>query len=78
MPGAGTRARARDVFFYDLRDPSIQLGGLVLTDGITNANFYSMVKIVVIISSTYFLQNDNSETLPRDTASTPWELFRRH
>lgn len=67
MPGAGLRALGRDVFFYDLRDPSTLLGGLVLNPGVTNANFYSMINIILIITSTYSLQNDNSETLPQDS-----------
>lgn len=69
MPGPGIRANARDVFFYDLRDPSTQLGGLHITQGVTNANFYSMIDIVLIIPRTYFLQNDNDETIPRDLQS---------
>lgn len=73
---SGVRARARDVFFYDLRDPSTLLGGLVLSPGVTNANFYSMVDIVLVISSTYFLQNDNGQALPRDSKSLlPGDYF---
>lgn len=53
MPGAGVRALARDVFFYDLRDPFTILGGLALTPGITNINFYSMVEIVLAISGIF-------------------------
>ena len=53
--------------FYDLRDPYVLLGGLVLTVGVTNANFYSMIDIILVISSTYFLQTDNGETVPKDT-----------
>lgn len=67
MPGAGIRALARDVFFYDLRDPSTLLGGLVLNPGITNANFYSMIEIVLIISSTYTIQSGSGNPLPRDS-----------
>ncbi|KAL2020245.1 hypothetical protein VTK56DRAFT_8671 [Thermocarpiscus australiensis] len=70
MPPASTRAIRSDVFFYDLRDPSVQLGGLVLTPGVTNANFYSMIEIVIVISSDYFLQNDDREELPRDLSQT--------
>ena len=64
---AGSRAAARDVFFYDLRDPPTVLGGLVLTHGITNANFYSMTNIVLRLSSDYFLQTNSGETLPKDS-----------
>jgi hypothetical protein len=67
MPGVGVRAFLRDVFFYDLRDLDTLLGGLVLTPGVTNANFYAMVNVVLVISSTFFLQNDHGDTIPQDT-----------
>jgi hypothetical protein len=41
MPGAGLRALARDISLYNLRDPSVLLGGLIVETGITNANFFS-------------------------------------
>jgi hypothetical protein len=66
MPGEGVRALARDVFFYDLQDLDTLLGGLVLNRGVTNANFYALVGIALIISSPFFLQNDNGDTIPRD------------
>lgn len=67
MSDAGPRAILRDVFIFDLKDPSTLLGGLVLTPGITNANFHSMIDIALVISGPYFLQNDDGETLPRDS-----------
>jgi hypothetical protein len=67
MSGAGLRAILRDIFSYDFRDPSTLLGGLVLTPGVTNANFHSMIDIVLVVSGTYFLQNDDGEALQRDT-----------
>ncbi len=66
MPGEGVRALARNVFFYDLRDLDTLLGGLVLNHGVTNTNFYALVEIVLIVSSTFFLQNDNGDAIPRD------------
>lgn len=68
MSTAATRARSRirDVFFYDLQDSCAFLGGLVLTRGITNVDFYTMVGIVIITSTTFFLQDDNGQTVPND------------
>ena len=57
----------RNVFFYDLRDLDTLLGGLCLTHGVTNTSFYSMINIVLIISSDYFIQNEKGESLPRDS-----------
>jgi len=62
------RALARDVFIYDLRDFDTLLGGLVLTAGVTNANFYAMVDIIIDISppGPFFLQDENGETIAQD------------
>ena len=38
----------------------------MLTSGITNHNFYCMIDIVLLISSTYQLQNQNGDDVPRN------------
>lgn len=63
---ARARGRVRDVFFYDLQDSCALLGGLVSTRGTTNADFYTMVGIVIITESSFFLQDDNGQTVPND------------
>ncbi|KAK5654898.1 hypothetical protein OQA88_6936 [Cercophora sp. LCS_1] len=69
MSREGVRALARDVFIYDLRDFDTLLGGLVLTAGVTNANFYAMVDIIIDIlpPGPFFLQDQNGGTVARDT-----------
>jgi hypothetical protein len=54
---AGNRARGRNAFIYDANDPDKVLGGLVLTNGVTNANLYSMVEIMIIFDGG-FSQHD--------------------
>ncbi|KAK0730440.1 hypothetical protein B0H67DRAFT_596571 [Lasiosphaeris hirsuta] len=68
MPGENDRALARDVFIYDLRDFDTLLGGLVPTAGVTNANFYAMVDIIIDIlpPGPFFLQDENGETIAQD------------
>lgn len=68
MSREGVRALARDVFIYDLRDLDTLLGGLVLTAGVTNANFYAMVDIIVDIDppGPFLLQDENGGTVARD------------
>lgn len=66
MPAKDARSRCRNAFIYDLRDLDVLLGGLVVTPGVTNANFYAMVEIIVIASSSFFLQNDSGEEVLRD------------
>ncbi|KAK0715713.1 hypothetical protein B0H67DRAFT_601200 [Lasiosphaeris hirsuta] len=65
MPREDGRALGRDVFIYDLRDFDTLLGGPVLTAGMTNANFYAMVDIIIDIlpPGPFFLQDENGEII---------------
>jgi hypothetical protein len=62
------RSGGRDVHIYDAKYPTIVLGGLILTNGVTNANFYSMVEILIIFTSTssFFLQDETSTRIEKD------------
>ncbi|PKS12311.1 hypothetical protein jhhlp_001611 [Lomentospora prolificans] len=62
-----TRALGRNVVFSDIRDPSIILGGLILTQGVTNKGFYRMVSIVLITESSWFIQTENGNRLTEDS-----------
>jgi len=42
------------------------LGGLCVTDGITNANLYSRVEIFVSISNPWYLNDDSEDVVTRD------------
>jgi hypothetical protein len=63
MPG---RSLGRDVFIYDAKDPDEVLGGLILTNGVTNANLYSMVEIIIIFSGGFSLLDDDGTKIDRD------------
>ena len=65
MPGCGVRTLAGDVFFDNFKYPDTQLGGLVLTPGVTKAICYFMIDMIIIFPSEYFLGNDNGEMLQR-------------
>lgn len=66
MP-ATNRSAYRTVFIYDIKDPTNVLGGLVLTNGVTNATFYFMVEILFIFTTTFELQlNEGNAIIPRD------------
>ncbi|OCK73002.1 hypothetical protein K432DRAFT_314066 [Lepidopterella palustris CBS 459.81] len=60
------RSPGRDVHVYDANDPSTVLGGLILANGITNANFYSMVEILVLFTDTFFLRDEDDTKIERD------------
>ncbi|KAI5843786.1 HNH endonuclease-domain-containing protein [Morchella snyderi] len=65
MPAAN-RSLGRDVHIYNANDPTEALGGLTLTNGVTNANFYSMVEIICIFDHDYFIRDDGGTTVQRD------------
>ena len=60
------RSRGRNVHIYNANDATTELGGLILTNGVTNANFYSMVEILFIFESTFFLQDEGGVRVQRD------------
>jgi hypothetical protein len=60
------RSVGRNVHIYNANDPTTVLGGLILTNGITNANFYSMVEILFIFESTFFLRDEGGVVIQRD------------
>ena len=60
------RILGRNVYIYSARDTNTVLGGLIATDGMTNANFYSIVEIVFIFDSDYTLSSESGTTVQRD------------
>lgn len=60
------RSRGRDVYIYDAKDPNTVLGGLILTNGVTNTNLYSMVEILVLFMSDFELQNEGDTKIERN------------
>ncbi|CAK7236242.1 hypothetical protein SBRCBS47491_009571 [Sporothrix bragantina] len=57
----------RDVFFADLRSPEIELGGLILTSGMTNSIFYTIVAIAIDQDTTNFgVQDSDGEAVAND------------
>jgi len=63
---AADRSAGRDVHIYDAIDRTIVLGGLILTNGVINANFYSMVEFFVIFNSDCVLQHEDGTNIERD------------
>jgi hypothetical protein len=60
------RSAGRNVHIYDTNDPDTVLGGLYVNNGVTNANFYSMVETIIFFSNDYFLRDEGSNTILRD------------
>jgi hypothetical protein len=60
------RSNRRDVHIYDAKDRTTVLGGLILTNGVTNTNFYSMVEILFFFTSDFELCDEGSIKVKRD------------
>jgi hypothetical protein len=60
------RSGGRDVHIYDAKDPTTVLGGLILTDGVTNANLYSMIEIIVLFESDFGLRDKDDTKVERN------------
>jgi hypothetical protein len=60
------RSQGRDVHIYDAKNPTTVLGGLILTNGVTNANFYSMIEILILFTSDFALQNESEIEVKRN------------
>jgi hypothetical protein len=61
-----SRSVGRNVHIYDAADRTTVIGGLILTNGITNANFYSMVEILVLFTSDFELLDENNVKIVRN------------
>ncbi|KAF8424380.1 HNH endonuclease-domain-containing protein [Tirmania nivea] len=73
---AADRSAGRDVHIYDANDPITVLGGLILTNGVTNANFYSMVQVFLLFDSNYVLRHEDGTELQRnDQPMRPGSYF---
>lgn len=60
------RSRGRDVHIYDDKNFTIMLGGLILTNGVTNSNFYSMVEIIVLFTCDFELLDEGDTKIAKD------------
>ncbi|KIW85625.1 hypothetical protein Z517_01017 [Fonsecaea pedrosoi CBS 271.37] len=60
------RSAGRNVHIYDLNDPTTVIGGLIARPGVTNANFYAMIEIIVMFDGPFFLQNENETRIEKD------------
>ncbi|KAF2183148.1 hypothetical protein K469DRAFT_584164 [Zopfia rhizophila CBS 207.26] len=60
------RSRGRNVHIYDANDPTTVLGGLILANGVINANFYSMMEILFVFTGAFFLQDEGNTKIEKD------------
>jgi hypothetical protein len=66
MVAPRNRSTGRDVHIYDTKDRTTVLGGLILTDGVTSTNFYSMVEILLLFTSSFELQDEGGTKIQRN------------
>ena len=63
---AADRSLGRNVHLYDAEDRETVLGGLILTNGVTKSNFYSMVEIMLLFQSSFSIEHEGSAALARN------------
>lgn len=68
---AANRSIGRNVQLYDAKDRVTLLGGLILTNGVTKSNFYSMVEIFLLFQSSFLIECETSTTLERNEEPLP-------
>ena len=68
---AANRSIGRNVQLYDAKDRVTLLGGLILTNGVTKSNFYSMVEIFLLFQSSFLIECETSATLERNEEPLP-------
>ncbi|KAG0640712.1 hypothetical protein HOY80DRAFT_1015312 [Tuber brumale] len=61
------RSAWRNTFIYTSNSRGTIIGGLWTADGITNANFYSMIGIFCSFSDTFDLHNESERLVERDS-----------
>jgi hypothetical protein len=59
------RSGGRNVHIYNAKNPTVVLGGLILSNGVTNANLYSMLDMFITCEEPS-LVNDNEPFFLRD------------
>jgi hypothetical protein len=62
------RSKYRNVHIFNASDRNTTIGGLILTEGITNTNFYTMVEIIVIAISDFILRNESDVMIEKDSS----------
>ncbi|KAK3168476.1 hypothetical protein OEA41_004924 [Lepraria neglecta] len=68
---AADRSIGRNVHLYDAKDRVTLLGGLILTNGVTKANFYSMVENFLLFQSSFSIEHETSATLEKNEEPLP-------
>jgi hypothetical protein len=63
------RSAGRDVHIFNASDRSTSIGGLILTAGVTNANLYSMIEVIVFFDGEYILRDESDVTIEKDDSS---------
>ncbi|OBT50973.1 hypothetical protein VE04_09488, partial [Pseudogymnoascus sp. 24MN13] len=53
------------VHLYNSTDPNNTIGGLILTNGVTQRNLYEMIEIIGIVTSELTLRDGDDRVIPK-------------
>jgi hypothetical protein len=62
------RSVGRNVHIFDARDPTKEIGGLLLCAGVSRRNFYDWVAMIITTDDDWHLEFEDNR-LPRDDAA---------
>jgi hypothetical protein len=62
------RSTGRNVHIYHAEDPTVVLGGLLVTNGVTNAIFYAMIEILVTFTDHFFLRDEEGTQIEKNNS----------
>lgn len=60
------RTAKRTVHIYDTNNADAKLGGLQLNRGVTNANLFAMLEIILIFESDFTLRDESKRAVMRN------------
>jgi hypothetical protein len=68
------RSAGRNVHIYDAKNKDEVIGGLLVTDGVTNATFYLMIDVLVEFSTQFHLLHESDMGVPIERNDNPLQL----
>ena len=66
MATALDRSEGRNVHVYSANDPTTELAGLILNDGITNASFWMMLDVIFFSDNALILRDEHDVVVKRN------------
>jgi hypothetical protein len=60
------RSIGHNVHVFNSNHPETAIGGLVVTNGVTNLNFYYMLNIICLFEKDYYIRTADDTIIPKN------------